>query len=168
MIPQSAPTLSFVKPQSPHPHIDGPTCPWCEQSIPSERLEEIRGKIAAREREHIHAITAKLEQQYALQLDELRKAKEAEVAKMREDTAAQALRVRREATEAAEGLVRDKLADKDKAVADAQAKTAEAEGKLSKLSEQHEIILKEQHDSLQEVMEKAKDDAINAEQAKFF
>ena len=139
MIPQSAPTTSFLKPQSPHLHIGGETCPWCEQEIPPERLEEISGKIAAREREQTHAITAKLEQQHALQLDELRKAKEADVAKVKEDVAAEALRIRREATEAAEGLVRDKIADMDKAVADAQAKIAEAEGKLSKLSEQYEL-----------------------------
>ena len=86
--------------------IDGETCPWCEQEIPPERLEEISGKIAAREREQTHAITAKLEQQHSLQLDELRKAKEAGVAKVKEDAAAEALRIRREATEAAEGLVR--------------------------------------------------------------
>ena len=58
-------------------------------------------------------------------------AKHAEAAKMREDTAAEAIRIRQEAT--------DKIADKDKAVADAQAKIAEAEGKLSKLSEQYEL-----------------------------
>ena len=106
MIPQCAPTSSFLKPQSPHLHIDGEMCPWCEQEIPPERLEEIRGKIAARELEQKHAVTAKLEEQYALRLDELRKAKEADVAKVKEDAAAEALRIRREATEAAEGLVR--------------------------------------------------------------
>ena len=204
MISQSAPTPSFLKPQSPHLHIDGETCPWCEQEIPPERLEEISGKIAARERERMHAITAKLEQQYEidkeqadakakadlelerrlsaareaaaekkrialqLQLDELRKAKDAEVAKMREDTAAEAIRIRQEATEAAEGLVRDKIADTDKAVADAQAKIAEAEGKLSKLSEQYELALNERLGSQREILEKAKDDAINAEKAKAF
>ena len=168
MIPQSAPTSSFLKPQSPHLRIDGETCPWCEQEIPPERLEEISGKIAAREREQTHAITAKLEQQHALQLDELRKAKEADVAKVKEDAAAEALRIRREATEAAEGLVRDKIADMDKAVADAQAKIAEAEGKLSKLSEQYELALKERLGSEREIMEKAKDDAINAERTKAF
>jgi hypothetical protein len=168
MIPQSAPAPSFLKPQSRHLHIDGETCPWCEQEIPPERLEEIGGKIAAREREQTHAITAQLEQQFALQLDALRKAKEAEVAKVQEDAAAEALRIRQEATEAAEGLVRDKIADKDKAVADAQAKTAEAEGKLSKLSEQHEMTLNERLGSQREILEKAKDDAINAEKAKAF
>jgi len=168
MIPQSAPTTSLLNPRLPHLHIDGETCPWCEQEIPPERLEEIRGKIAAREREQTHAITAKLEQQHALQLDELRKAKEAEVAKMREDTAAEAIRIRQEATEAAEALVRDMIGDKDKAVADAQAKIAEAEGRLSKHSEQYELVLNERLSSQREILEKAKDDAVNAEKAKAF
>ena len=95
-------------------------------------------------------------------------AKHAEAAKMREDTAAEALRIRREATEAAEGLVREKIADKDKAVADAQVKIAEAEGKLSKLSEQHELALNERLGSQREILERAKDAAINAERAKAF
>jgi hypothetical protein len=166
MIPQSAPT--FLKPRLSHLHIDGVTCPWCEQEIAPERLEEINGKIAAREREQMHAITAKLEQQHALQLDELLKAKEVEVAKVKEDAAAEALRIRQEATEAAEGVVRGKFADKDKAVAEALAKTAEAEGKLSKLSEQYETTLNERLGSQREILERAKDDAINAERAKAF
>ncbi|MGB6177519.1 MAG: DUF2130 domain-containing protein [Methylocella sp.] len=168
MIPQSAPTPSFLKPRSPHLHFGGETCPWCEQEIPPERLAEIRGKIAAREREQTHAITAKLEQQYALQFDAFRKAKDAEVAKVKEDATAEAIRIRQEATEAAEVLVRDKTAAKDKAVADAQAKTAEAEGKHSKLSEQHAMTLNERLASQREILEKAKDDAINAEKAKAF
>jgi len=126
----------------------------------------MRGKIAAREREQMHAITAKLEQQYALQLDEFRKAKEADVAKVKEDAAAEALRIRQAATEAAGGLVRDKIADKDKAVADAQANTAEAEGKLSKLSEQYEITLNERLGSQREILEKDKIASVNAERAK--
>jgi hypothetical protein len=162
MIPQSAPTPSFLKPQSPHLHIDGEKCPWCEQEIPPERLEKIRGKIAARERERMQEITAKLEQQYALQLDGLRKAKEAEVAKVKEDAAAEALRLRKEATEAAEGLMRDKIADKDKAVADAQAKNAEAEVKLEKAKDDAINEMNQQREAL----EKDKIAAVNAERAK--
>jgi hypothetical protein len=63
-------------------------------------------------------------------------------------------------------LVRDKIADKDKAVADAQAKTAETEGKLSKLLQQHEITLNERLDSQREILEKDKIAAVNAERAK--
>ena len=328
MIPQSPQTSSFLKPLSPHLHIDGEACPWCEQEIPAEKLEEISGKIAAREREQTKAITAQLEQQHAfdkaqleakvkadvdaerrqsaareaaareetlkaaeaaaaeklaaaeqsrqelqaalqkqveesesarraaeqagidlkaqlqqlrqdnetalatakadaeareaeirtqaqlaaeaavaeklaasesarleseaalqariaqaeetklaaeqkgaalqLQLDELHKANEAEVAKVREDAAAEASRIRQEATEIAEAFIRQKIADNERTLAEALEKTAEAENKLSKLSEQHELALKERLDSQREILEKAKDEAINAEKAKAF
>jgi hypothetical protein len=253
MIPQpaasaSTSSLPFRQSPSPHLHIYSETCPWCEQDIPPEKLEEIKGKIAAREFQQSHAITAKLEQQYTidkaqasakakaelelerqysaaretaareearkaaeaaaaeklaaaersrqemqaglqqqvaqaeaariaaeqkdaalqLQLDEMRKVKDAEVAKVKEDAAAAASRVRQEATEVAEALVRDRIAEKDKAVAEAQAKSAEAEGKLAKLSEQYELALNQHLSSQREILEKAKDDAINAEKAKAF
>ena len=34
----------------PHLHIAGQRCPFCEQEIPPDKLEEISGRIAARER----------------------------------------------------------------------------------------------------------------------
>jgi hypothetical protein len=168
MIPHSALTSSFLNPQSPHLHIDSETCPWCEQEIPPEKLEEIRGKIAAREREQTHAIKAKLERQYAIDKAEADAKAIADLDLERRQSAAREAAAHEEARKAAEVLVRDKIADKDKAVADAQAKIAEAEGKLRKLSEQYELALNERLGSLREIMEKAKDDAINAEQAKAF
>jgi hypothetical protein len=161
MIPQSAPTPSFLKPQSPHLRIDGETCPWCEQEIPPERLVEIRGKIAEREHELTHAITAKLEQQYAIDKEQADAKAKADLELERRQSAAREAAAREEARKAAEAAAAEKLAD-------AQAKTAEAEGKLSKLSEQFEITLNERLRSLREVMEKDKDDAINAKEAKFF
>ena len=103
-----------------------------------------------------------------LQLDQMQKIKDNEVAKVKEDAAAEAIRVRQEATDAAEALVRNRIAEKDKAVAEAQAKSAEAEGTLAKLSEQYEHALNERLGSQREILEKAKDDAINAEKAKAF
>jgi hypothetical protein len=161
MIPQSAPTPSFLKPQSPHLHIDGETCPWCEQEIPPERLEEIRGKIAAREREQRDAITAKLEQQYAVDKEQADAKAKAGLELERRQSAAREAAAREEARKAAEAAAAEKIAE-------AQAKSTEAEDKLSKLSEQHEKTLKEELDSQREILEKAKDDAIAAEQAKAF
>jgi hypothetical protein len=301
MIPQPASTSLFRQSLSSQLHIDNQTCPWCEQDIPPEKLEEISGKIAARERKQAQAITVKLEQQYSidkaradakakadlelerqqsaaretaaremqgalqqqveqakaariaaeqagdsllkqlqqlridseesltaakaeakakeaeirieahlaaqaavaekitaienarlqseaalqvriteaeatkaaaeqkgvalqLQLEELTKAKDAEVAKVKEDAATDVIRVRQEATEAAETLVRHKLEANEKAVIEANTKVLEAEGKLAALNAQHAESL----NSLREVMEKAKDDAINSEKAKAF
>ena len=175
MIPQSAPTSSFLKARSPHLHIDGETCPWCEQEIPPERLEEISGKIAAREREQMHAITAKLEQQYAIDKAQADAKAKAALELERRQSAAREAAAREEARKAAETAAAEKLAAaemlvraKDTAVADAQAKITEAEGKLAKLSEQYELALNERLGSQREILEKAKDDAINAEKAKVF
>jgi hypothetical protein len=60
--PSSSPFRHSI---TPHLHVDNETCPFCERDIPPELLEEISGKIAAREREQSQAITAKLEQQFA-------------------------------------------------------------------------------------------------------
>jgi hypothetical protein len=93
----------------------------------------------------------------ALQLDELRNASEDEVAKVKEEAAAEAVRIRQAADEATE-----------RAVAEANAKARGAEGKVSLLAEQHASALKENLDAQREILEKAKDDAVNAERARAF
>src|SRR6266566_1733805 len=67
MNPQLASTSTFRPSQSSHLNIAGETCPSCGQEIPLEKLEEISGKIALREREQALAITTKLEQQYEIE-----------------------------------------------------------------------------------------------------
>jgi hypothetical protein len=106
--------------------------------------------------------------QLQVQLDELRKAKDGELAKVKEDAVAEAARIRQQAAEAAKSSVRDKLAEKDNAVIEAQAKSAEAEGKLAQLSEQHERALKQQLDSQREILENDKEQALNTEKARAF
>ncbi len=64
MIPQPRTVTSFRPALSSHLHAEGETCPWCEQEIPPEKLEEISGKIALREREQSLAITTRLEQKF--------------------------------------------------------------------------------------------------------
>ena len=64
MIPQPRTVTPFRPALSSHLHVEGETCPWCEQDIPPEKLEEISGKIALREHEQSLAITARLEQKY--------------------------------------------------------------------------------------------------------
>lgn len=104
----------------------------------------------------------------ALQLDQLRQANEAEVAKVKEEAASELPRIRQAAAEAAEARFRDTLAAHENAVAEASARAREAETKLLTLADQHaseiEVHLKEQR----EILEKAKEDAVNAEMAKSF
>ncbi|MGD0569280.1 MAG: DUF2130 domain-containing protein [Candidatus Sulfotelmatobacter sp.] len=165
------------------------SCPTCGQAIPPDKFEEISGKIAARERERTLAITAQLQRQYAAEkvradakaqadleserqqsaarealvrqeLGELRKANEAEVAKVKQDAAAEAARIQQVAAERAELRYRDTLAAQEQAVADAKGKAREAEKRAAEI---------EQNLSIQrEVMEQAKEDAVNAEKARAF
>lgn len=119
----------------------------------------------------IEASKATAEQQGAAlrtQLDELHKSKDAEIAKVKDDAAAAAVRIQQEASEAAAAQVRDQLAAKDQAVADAQAKSADAETKLARLAEQYDVALNERLGSQREILEKAKDEAVNVERAKAF
>lgn len=119
----------------------------------------------------IEASKSAAEQQGAAlqtQLDELQKNKDAEIAKVKEDAAAAAVRIQQEAIEAAAAQVRDQLAAKDQAVSDAQTKSVEAESKLAKLSEQYEVALNERLGSQREILEKDKDEALAAERAKAF
>jgi hypothetical protein len=102
------------------------------------------------------------------QLDDLQIAKEAEIAKLKEDAATETSRILREAVEASQASLRDTLAEKDKALTEAQTKSAEAEGKLAQLSQQHEFALKQQLDAQRDILDKSKDDAVNAANAKAF
>jgi hypothetical protein len=62
--PGSTPTLSKM----PSPLTLGPTsCPTCGRQISSDELEEIGGRIAAKEREQTLAITAELEKEFGVE-----------------------------------------------------------------------------------------------------
>jgi DNA repair exonuclease SbcCD ATPase subunit len=70
VIPQTIPASPSPVQSLPahrHLHIEGEICPLCEQEIPPERLKEIRGKIAAKQREQNQAIALRLQQQFAIE-----------------------------------------------------------------------------------------------------
>ena len=142
------------------------------EQLATSQAERLKSETALREQiTQAEAVKVAAEQKgvaLQAQIDALQKDKETAVAKVKEDAAADAIRIRQEATAAAEALARDKIAEKDKAIADAMAKSVEVEEKLKNLSEQHDVVLNERLASQREIMEKAKDDALNVEKAKAF
>jgi hypothetical protein len=102
------------------------------------------------------------------QLSELQRASEAEVTNVKEAAATEATRIRQEAKDAAEALLHERLTANEKTIAEATAKAVDAESMLVTLTEQHAVAMAENLNSQREVMEKAKDDAINSEKAKAF
>jgi hypothetical protein len=93
-----------------HTHIDGETCPWCEQEIPAEKLEEISGKIVLREREQSQAITTRLEQKYEAERIEAETAAKANIDLERRQGAAREEAARAEAKRAAETAAAEQMA----------------------------------------------------------
>jgi hypothetical protein len=114
MGPQPATVSSSASPfrsrLSPHLHVDNETCPWCEQDIPPEKLEEISGKIAANERAQTQAVTAKLEQQYAIDKAQADARAKAELELERQQSATREIAAREEARQAAEAAAAERLA----------------------------------------------------------
>ncbi len=165
-----------------HIQLGRDSCPTCGQAIPPDKLEEISGRIAARERERTLAITAQLNMQYAAEkaraetkakadleeerqqsaareagvqqeLQRLREANKVEIAVLKENAAKEAARIHQIATEKADLRYRDTLAAQEKTISEANAKAQEVEQNLN---------------IQREIMEQAKEDAVNAERAKAF
>jgi hypothetical protein len=78
------------------------------------------------------------------------------------------IRVRLEAIATTGASFQEKIAANEQAATEAIAKAQEAENKLATLTEQHESIMNERLHAQREILEKAKNDEINAVKAKAF
>ena len=110
MNPQFGPT-SEISGLPTHLHIGLESCPTCGQEIPPDKLEEIGGKIAAKEREQRLAITSQLEKQHAIEKAQAETKAKADLESERQQSAVREARGRDEAQKAAEKLVNAKLAE---------------------------------------------------------
>src|ERR1700734_665701 len=144
-----------------HPHFGLEVCPTCGQEIPPDKLEEISGKIVAKEREQTLAITVQLEKQYAIEKTEADTKAKADLESERQQSAVREARVRDEAQKAAEKLISDRQAEAEQSRADLvagwQQQLAEAES-ARKSAEQIEA-------NLQEEMKKLRENSANALEA---
>lgn len=97
----------------PHIHFDD-HCPFCEQEIPADRLEEVKGRIATRLREQAAEATAQLRDQYNRERAQAEaKAKtdlETALKREREAGVAREQAVRDEETRKRDALVAERLA----------------------------------------------------------
>ena len=129
MSSQSAVPSAFDFASPHHFHLDDDVCPSCEQPIPPEKLSEIKGKIAAKDRERTLEITANLEGRF-----ELEKRRVVEVAEQR----------MHELLLAAENIRKEQAAEWQKTLEEAAAAKKAAEDGNAGLREE---LLKTQRDS---------------------
>jgi hypothetical protein len=114
-----------------HIHLSLETCPTCGQEIPPDKIEEIGGRIAAREREQTLAITLQLEKQFATEKAAAEAKAKADLESEREQSALREERAREEAQKAVEELINAREAEAEQArgelVAEWQKKLVDAE-----------------------------------------
>lgn len=116
MAASSSPLLkSSMSRSSPafHHHVDE-VCPLCEQQIPHDQFDEIKGRIESRQKQNSEELTARLAEQFAADMAEaLQKAKA--------DAAAETVAAREEGRLNAEGQAAEKIAAAQLANETAQA-----------------------------------------------
>ena len=104
----------------------------------------------------------------ASQLDELQRTKDTEVNNVKQEAAAELVLARQAANQEAEARFRGTLAAREEELVQATAKVIETESKLVQLTDQHASELEANLKTQRDVLEKAKDDAVNAEKARSF
>src|SRR5258708_4828949 len=152
MASQSGQTSEFTRTTSPI-SFGFESCPTCGQEIPPDKLEEISGKIAAKERERTSEITAQLEKHYAIERVAADTKAKANLESERLQSTARETRAREEIQKAAEKFISEKQAEAEEArselVAGWQRQLAEAES-ARKSAEQTEASLQAEMKILRE------------------
>jgi hypothetical protein len=191
MVSQSNATPEFIRPLQLNLEVE--TCPLCGQQIPVEKIEEVRGRIALRDHQQAASITARLEEKYEIeriraqtQIEDARKSAEEAEARLKlemqqlrqenaeamEAAAAEAKKredqIRTAANKDAEVRLQGRMAENESKVATANARVLEVEAQLKTMVEEHTKVIAEQLNAQREVLERAKEDALNAEKAKAF
>jgi hypothetical protein len=136
-----------------HVHLSLETCPTCGQDIPADKIEEIGGRIAAREREQALAITLQIEKQYAIEKSAAEAKAKADLESERQQSALREQRAREETQKVAEKLISETEAQAEQSrgalVTEWQQKLAEAE-LARKSAEQTEATLQTEMQVLRE------------------
>ncbi|MGQ0458034.1 MAG: DUF2130 domain-containing protein [Hyphomicrobium sp.] len=124
----------------PHVHLAGDRCPTCDQPIPNDRLAEVRGRIDAHERQ----LQAEFEARTKTELQQVRA------------ESAAAIEASKAAFAAREGAMRQEI----------EARASEALAAKLKEAADAKLAAERMVAEVRGAMEKAKLDAVNAEQSK--
>jgi hypothetical protein len=159
-------TQSIAGTSQGHVHISGPHCPVCEQPIPSERADQVRARIDARERHVSEAVSARLREQFTQErqkfegdardaVEKVRRESATAVAAAREAALQKEAAIREEATTAAEAAARELIAQAD-------LERRAALERYEALRSDHDTIVERRVEEAREAMDAARTDAVNA------
>ena len=173
--------------RTPHAHVVGEVCPWCEQPIPEDQSEAILARIKEREHQQKTEQEARLRQEFDHKEAETQKRFEVEKAaaaakaredadresakvieQMKKDAADREAVVRAEATNAAKAEAAQQIEAANEAAADAKNAAAESAAKLKAAEQGKEAEINKRLAEQREALERDKTAAVNAERSRFF
>ena len=131
---QSPFSKSGVAATLPHLHITGDACPLCDQPIPRDRYDEIKGRIESRQSANEAALTERLQDQFVQQIAD---AREQERGLATEQLEAGVAAARREERFLAEAAAKLKLVEAERAM---QSRLEDAERAKGAAEELHAAI----------------------------
>jgi hypothetical protein len=117
----------------PHFHFNGQTCPYCEQPIPEDRLEEISGRIEARARDRLTEETGRLREQHARDRAQAEAKAKAELEQASKDAAAREALIREQVARSANETAQIKIAAAQKAQSEAEQARAGIAGQIEEM-----------------------------------
>jgi hypothetical protein len=142
----ASPSPALTTAAQAHFHFGGQTCPYCDQLIPEDKLEEISGRIEARARERLAEETERLREQYAreraqaearAEFDQFKKDAAAQTEKVRSESTAREAQIREEASKMATEAAREQIAEAQKARTEAEQAREGLSNQLDELRAQN-------------------------------
>ena len=162
-----------------HGHVQGETCPYCEQPVPNDRIQEIRARFDAKERQLAEALKAQFEAVAKAEAERIRQDAASTIEKIRDEAAAQQITAREEGRKAAEAESQGKIAELTQAnstlqiatqeqVAAAEREKAQTAAQLEAMKASREEEVNNRVQEVREALEQEKVTAVNANEAKHF
>ncbi len=151
---------------------DAELCPWCGQPIPHERFDEIRERIGAHERERFAELEGVLADRFEQEKAEIAAAAKADLERVQAEAAtAQEKAVLEAQQRTAAAIEEAKKAAEARAtlqILEAQTARETAEQQLAAALEDEQTRGDERLRQQREILEQAKEEAVNAEKSKQF
>jgi hypothetical protein len=162
-----------------HFHTEGEVCPYCEQPVPNDRIEEIRARFDAKERQRFEGLKAEFEAAAKVQANQIQRDAATAIEKVRAEAAAQQNAAREEGRKAAEAGLQGKIVELTQAnatlqsatreqVAEAERQKAQALAQLETTKANREAEVNQRVQEVRDAMEQEKVVAVNANDAKHF
>jgi len=171
------PTLRSVP--SDHPHVAGEVCPYCDQSIPNDRAQEIQERFKAKEHAQADALKRQMTEQLARERQQIEANARSAIEKIKAESVAQQTTARDEGIKIAEAAAAQRIqslvaanenlqATTAEKLADAERQKNEAVSQAEALKANMDNTVNQRAQEIREAMEKDKTDTVNAVKSQHF